>query len=506
MKKFTYIGIIFLFLLVRWNSFNAPFERDEGEYSYAAWLMRQNQMPYEHAFLQKPPMIIYTYMIAQLISEDSHIPPRILAALSVGLSTLLVGMIASREYGNWVGLSAMWIMTPMFGLSHLVSFAANTEVFMILPLLIMIFIYTTKRDKADTKHWFVSGILAAISIMYKPIVIFVILFFYIVWFIEIWKTGRGTFVVAKYALSAFSGIMLTTLLILFPFLLHDWGKKFWECVIAYNIEYTTTISSGPAPFLSFVKVFWSNWWILFLLLIWFLFIRPKRWWYYMALFVVSIVSISQAHTGHYYILLIPFWAIISAISLNSIFWQFNRFTQTKKTFVLALIIILLILPIHHQFTKSPQEMVDLVYGGIMNPFIEARTVAEKVASLSSPSDYIFVAGSEPEILYYAKRKSSSRFVIMYPLMFNTPFAKQYQEETIQSLETNPPKIIVQVRSKMSWLIQNDSPLIIVNYLNKLLSSRYHLAGGYHVGSKLWLDKIDDNVEKGCSMLVYKRDF
>src|SRR2546426_528063 len=54
-----------LFLAVRWNTFAAPFERDEGEYAYAAWLMRQGILPYENSFMQKPPMVIYTYLAGQ---------------------------------------------------------------------------------------------------------------------------------------------------------------------------------------------------------------------------------------------------------------------------------------------------------------------------------------------------------------------------------------------------------------------------------------------------------
>ncbi len=79
----SFIGMTCLFLLLRWNSFNAPFERDEGEYAYSARLLSHGEMPYEHSFLQKPPMIIYTYMVGQYISEGSIVIPRIFASISL---------------------------------------------------------------------------------------------------------------------------------------------------------------------------------------------------------------------------------------------------------------------------------------------------------------------------------------------------------------------------------------------------------------------------------------
>ena len=64
-NKILSISIVILFIsffvLLNWNSFSAPFERDEGEYAYSAWLLRTGDTPYQDSFLQKPPLIIYTY-------------------------------------------------------------------------------------------------------------------------------------------------------------------------------------------------------------------------------------------------------------------------------------------------------------------------------------------------------------------------------------------------------------------------------------------------------------
>ena len=57
---------------MQWNWFAMPLERDEGEYVYAAWLMRTGKgVPYLDSDLQKPPMIVYTYGLVEAVAPTS---------------------------------------------------------------------------------------------------------------------------------------------------------------------------------------------------------------------------------------------------------------------------------------------------------------------------------------------------------------------------------------------------------------------------------------------------
>src|SRR5215510_2910887 len=71
------------FVALRWNTFTSPFERDEGEYAYGAWLMRQGILPYQNAFMQKPPMILYTYFVGESFG-GGVLAPHVLGALFLG--------------------------------------------------------------------------------------------------------------------------------------------------------------------------------------------------------------------------------------------------------------------------------------------------------------------------------------------------------------------------------------------------------------------------------------
>ena len=137
---------VFLFALLNWNSFSAPFERDEGEYAYSAWLLRTGDTPYRDSFLQKPPLIIYTYLVGQIISPWAVWPPRVLASIFVFLTAILVGLIAMKEWGRIAGVFSAFIFLPFVGFPPLTPFSANTEKFMILPMVAILALFVYFKD------------------------------------------------------------------------------------------------------------------------------------------------------------------------------------------------------------------------------------------------------------------------------------------------------------------------------------------------------------------------
>ena len=113
------LGLMVLFVLPRLNGFSLPYERDEGEYAYDAWLLRQGYLPYQEDFLQKPPAIAYTYLLAQLVSPQSLWPIRLLAYLFTVGTILLTVWITKKEFGNLSGWVVAWVLTGMFSFPYL---------------------------------------------------------------------------------------------------------------------------------------------------------------------------------------------------------------------------------------------------------------------------------------------------------------------------------------------------------------------------------------------------
>src|ERR1035437_7867475 len=107
------VGLAALFFALRWNSCDAPLIRDEGDFDYSAHLLIQGVAPYEHAFMQKPPMVIYSYALSNLLLPQAFWSARLLAYLFVAMATVLAGYVARLEFGRGFALPTMWLMTPM---------------------------------------------------------------------------------------------------------------------------------------------------------------------------------------------------------------------------------------------------------------------------------------------------------------------------------------------------------------------------------------------------------
>jgi 4-amino-4-deoxy-L-arabinose transferase-like glycosyltransferase len=502
--------IIFLlfFFLLRWNSFSAPFERDEGEYAYSAWIMRQGLMPYENSFMQKPPMIIYTYMIGQIFDSTGIVSPRILVFLSLLITTLLLGIIAWK---NW-GVKAFWItiflVTPMLALPINTPFAANIENFMLLPLMGLIAVYTLV-NKSSLWAWFLAGILTSVTILYKPVALPIIGFILSVWIFESYKDLKNLrTLLVRLSLLVLGGVM-TTILVLLPFLLTQTIDKLIESAFTYNLSYAGFEGFGISNiFKYFGGRYIRYYWPLYLFLGYFLYKRPKKWWFWFGLLISSLLSVYSSPMGHYYILIMPFWALIAAWSLSNLVKSNllkKYLSKNALWFITTLVIVIIVFPFRMQLGKTPKDLSVWVYGTV-NPFVDAVEVGRQLKSVTSKDDYVFVAGSEPQIYFYAKRKSPTRFVITYPLNITSGFRERYQSELIGDLEKNPPQAIVVSNFTMSGLWNEGSPRILIDYLENLINKEYKLVGGYIWGTRggYWLDNLTKVDIQNSSLLLYKK--
>jgi len=504
------LGVAFLFVLLRWNSFNAPFEHDEGEYAYSAWIMRRGLLPYEDAFLQKPPLIIYVYLFSQLLFSGLYWPPRILAVLFLAATIILTSLIARKEFPPASGLVTAWLLVPMLSFPWLTPFAANTEVFMLLPLMGALLIYVSRKAKANWRSWFLFGVCSSLALLFKPICVLTLLFIALVWATETWLKHRSWARVGKYLTAALAGGAITTVIILLPFLLQDGGRSFWECVIVFNFYYTQNFGSDIPFFWDFLKIFLRHWPVLFILTGGLFWLRPPRWWFYLGLLLISWLGISRSYFSHYYLLIIPFWALAAAYSWQTFSERVPFLKPAERRLVAVSGVVLIVFsfcwPYRQQLALTPAELVTWVYG-TNHPFVESLEVAQQLARLTSPSDLVFIAGSEPQILYYARRESASRFVITYPLMWPTPQMTNYQTEAIDQLRANPPQAIVLSRGPNTGLWKVGRSTLLIDYLNQVLREDYHLVGGYlwrdDIG--VWREPITSKEASQSSLLVFLRD-
>ncbi len=504
------LGIGVLLVVLRWNSLDVPLVRDEGEYAYAAQLLKCGRLPYEHSFLQKPPMVVYTYALANALAPNTFWFPRLLAGLFAALATCLLGLIARLEFGPGFALPAMWLVTPMLLFPGLWQFAANTEIFMLASLLGTIAIYVVSRHRhGGPGTWFWAGFLAATTLWYKYTALPMLAVLFGVWSFEEWRSGgSGRRLLWRWLLGIL-GAGVASFAALAPFLARDGGRRLWECTVVYNRYYTASAGFGMTALWSTLQLFLADWWILFLLPAILVVSRRQRLWFWAGMFLAAWVSTGASSHGHYYLVVMPFWALLTAVAINDLAslgaaklkWPYKGLRRALA----AVVLLLLCLPDLPWVACSKQTFAAVKAGG-GNAFIESGAVARRVAELTSPNDYVFVAGSEPQILCYAKRLSPTRFVIAYPLMIPTPLAEGYQREAVRDLERHPPAVIVLARLGTSWLRQERSPPILLEYLEKLLGARYERVGGWVADgqSGRWQEPLPDQDLANSSLVLFRQ--
>jgi len=501
------VALSLLCYLLNFNSITAPFERDEGEYAYSAMILHDGGVPYKDSFLQKPPMIVYTYAFGQLINPTAVWPPRIFALIFSLGTILLVGYIAYKEWGKGAWWIAMFIYACISMFPVLTPFAANTEKFMILPLMTTVALFVKFRDKVmPTYGWVVVGFCTAIAILYKPITFPILGALIVFWLWEMFKTNNEWKTLVKpFTVFTLSGL-ITTLIVMLPIILRGGFPGFWEQVVVFNSAYATSFGLGLDNAITYLGKF-GYYWFLALPIIWFFITRPKHWMLYPSLWFVGFLTIYTTPIGHYYLLIIPFIALMVAAGINSFSKEFVLTRRNPVLLITTLVtLILLLLPFKQQFSLTSLELVNWVYGTV-NPFAEAKEVAGHVSLITTPDDKIFVAGSEPEIYFYAQRKSVSKFVITYPLNLPTTYREQYQKEAVDDLTQNQPTVIVVSKREMSGLWDEKSPTQFIDYLDDLLSEKYSPVGGYvwdEFGG-YWEDNVTESLMSDSSYVVYKRN-
>src|SRR5581483_3990630 len=107
---------------------------------------------------------------------------------------------------------------------------------------------------------------------------------------------------------------------------------------------------------------------------------------------------------------------------------------------------------------------------------EAPVIARYIAGHSSDDAKIGIFGSEPEIYFYAHRRSATGYLYMYDLVSPQPYARSMQEEMIADFEKNKPEFIVSVPSELSWGLWPTADRHVFAWGQAFLNQNYKLVG------------------------------
>lgn len=490
-------------LVLRAPGIAMPFERDEGEYAYVAQHWLAGEAPYASAFFQKPPGIAAAYALAFAIGGEDVAAPRWAAAVAALGTLLLTFFVVRRLASERAALAAsafgaLLCADPAFG-----GNAANTELFMLLPLTASLLAALRASDGRSAAGWsFAAGALGGAALLFKqpaaPNVLLAAL-------IASAGAGRGGMLRRAAAFGAGACTAIAPAVLYFA-----WAgalREMWDCVFGYNLAYASALALSEYPKAIAISLPRS--------------LRPfgaiyalaavgaaaaalraaragggagerSGAWLLLAWFAASLIGVAAGgyFREHYYLQAAPPLAALAGAGAADVLAP--ALARRRRGGALAAIVACVVgigvaVSLAYYLADSPEARSRAVY--FENPFAESAAVARLVAQRTQPGESVFVFGSEPQILFLSGRRSASRYMYVYPLMLPTGDAQRRQREALAEIERARPAAIVTVTAGTSFLRSPQTPYDLFLGLQQLLRREYRLVARVPADSRERLDAV-----------------
>ena len=485
------LAAVALVAYVRLRIADAPLERDEGEYAYAGQLILQGIPPYELAYNMKFPGTYYAYSVLMAIFGQSPWGIRAGLLLVHAATALLLFALGRRIAGTY----AAAIGAASFSLLALDRWSmgvyAHATHFVILPVVAGLLVLHTAFSSRQTWRFVAAGALAGVAMLMKQQAFpFTILFIGL----ALWHGWRSR---ATHRASAWRPPIFVGVGALLPFavtcaVLAVEGVlgRFWFWTFQYAAAYVsqTALSSAMAVLaMAWEYITRANSWlwyaagagvVLLLLTRW----RGDTRVILVAWLVAAAVAILPGFyfRPHYFILLMPIAGLLIGVGIASL----DRLLSSRMTPATAGAVSLVaflavaggyvVRESHYLFRMDVTELTRSVYES--NPFPEAVEIGRYIQAHSAPEDRIAVLGSEPEIYFYANRKSATGYIYTYALMEPQPYAARMQDEMIREIETARPAYLVFAGVASSWAARPNSNRRILTWSNQYTAKCYERVG------------------------------
>jgi len=503
------IGILLLITLlfgaIRFRLRNMPLERDEGEYAYSGQLLLQGIPPYKLAYNLKLPGIYAAYAIA-LATFGQTAGGIHLGLLLINACTIfLIYILPARLFGRLAGLVAAATFALLSASPSVMGFEAHATNFVLPPVLLGILLLLEGSRLRNRWLVFGSGFLCGIGFLMKQHGVFFAFFCCFYLLLVGWKQKQGLREFLSDIGALGTGFILpyaVTCLLLYR---AGVFQQFWFWTVSYAGEYSKMgLHRGVHSFVqSYGAIVHANplIWIIALIgllaPLWDVEAR-KQWGFTGLLLLFSFLSLCPGayFRPHYFILLLPAIALLTGISVGS---ATTALAESWRRRAVTLIPILFLgalgLSIFQQrelyFSLDPAAAMEATYG--TNPFLAATKAADYVRQNSPENARIAVLGSEPEIYFYARRRSATGYLYMYSLIVRQKYTARMQQELIHEVETNRPEYLIYADVAESWGAErNRAPQAsaFLNWVREYTQTYYEavgVAGIRDSGRHVWGD-------------------
>jgi hypothetical protein len=483
-------GLAFLCLRVPYVAM--PLERDEGNYAYVAWRLLEGEAPYRDVFDQKPPGVYAVYAALLALGARSETALHlVLYAWTAACALCLHRFVRGVAGGLAAGFCAL-AFAAVANAPRLTATAANTESFLLLPLVASWAALWRATREGRAGDWVAAGALAAAACWFKPVAATNALFA-AAWAAADWavvrpRPGAGV-LVRRLALlaagaAAVSAVPLATLAALGSL------GAFFEIVIRHNLDYSLqyTLAEGAAILGAVLAWQAPSFGALWAGAAAGLLVRtaPARARGFLAGQLAAAAAgaaIGLHFRPHYFVPLLPALCALAGLACAA---AAERCLAARRAAVatlgVAALAALLLVPVvagdaGFLFAGSPHAVARRLYG--LNPFPESARIAEHIARRSGPGDSVFVVGSEPQIPYFAERRSATRYILFYPLTGPFPDALARQREAMREVEERDPLYVVWVDVEGSLLLEDHSERWIFEAAARRLERDYRIELAVH---------------------------
>jgi 4-amino-4-deoxy-L-arabinose transferase-like glycosyltransferase len=477
------------YVFVRAPLVSVPLERDEGEYAYIAQRLLAGEMPYRDAFDQKPPGVFLVYAGAfVLLGQSVESIHFFMYAWTAATALALFGCIR-RLAGALAGAFAVLVFAIASADPRLAANAANTEIFMLLPMVASLYCALRALDgESGLRWWVLCGALAAAACWFKQVAAANALY------VAALPAADGLLRRPRAApatvVRATGGLVLGAALVTVPGLLACAVAGVWDpfvdAVILHNLRYSqsNTIAQGAAllgRWLAWQAPAFGVFWALAAIGVLVPKLAGRRAWVLLTGWLVASaagVSVGLYFRPHYFIQALPALAALCGVVLGGAgAWLLARRRIALAALGLSALTALAAAPpilanASIRGAGTPDEISRKIYG--LNPFPESLEIGKYIRRTSGPEDRVYIVGSEPQILFYAARPSATRYIFFYPLTGDYPDVLERQRGVVAEVEAARPLYVVWSNIRTSLLVNENTEPFVLAHAKTMLDRDYRL--------------------------------
>lgn len=427
----------------------APFERDEGVYATIAQGLLGGQVPYRDLFDNKPPLVYGWYAFSFLLFGETVVAPRIVASVLLSFTTLSLFGQARMMFPRGVAYAAAAMFAVSTGLPW-VALHANTEAYMLLPLMASLLAFTIGMRRDNLRWFLLAGALGGLAMLTKQVAVWNLVALAIAGSVWRWRGCGSGWQSVFPALWLLTGAGVVTAVVALPFVAVGALDDLLYANFIYNWLYVGALSVGQRLFQmgAFLLLFFGVAAPLVvgaLAGLWLAWRRRGTVAHYL-LFLWALASIAGVASGgqffpHYFMQLLPVMAILTAVVIYERFGGQEMRLIGKSTPTVAALLVAISLATNGILYVVPKQAEQQVYEPIYYQEeweSESRALAAYIEARTGPEDTIFNFGRESQIYFYADRRPAVRYFYDWAYLYDNATLPR----TMEALRQAKPVYII----------------------------------------------------------------